>query len=286
MSPIRIHTMTPHDSTIGGSTDGMVAEKYNPIQANSCPQSSIGLLVSVRDQLEARIAFSAAVDIVDLKEPRNGPLAPVDPAIWRRVAQLRPELSLSADGSALARQTPRLSAALGEPADAKSIASSLPAAFAFAKAGPSGCDRTADLQRVWEEIRQRLDDSIELVAVAYADAASARCVEPEQVFAEAAKAGMRRCLIDTFTKDGQSTLDHLGANRLRDLAAIATEHQLWWTLAGSITTAHLPELIRSRVQPNCIGVRGDVCRSGRAGKISESRVRIWQKLLAEQACAR
>lgn len=44
-----------------------------------------GLLVSVRDAREARLALAGGVDLIDIKEPSRGALGGADPAIWRDV---------------------------------------------------------------------------------------------------------------------------------------------------------------------------------------------------------
>src|SRR3974377_74226 len=39
----------------------------------------IGLLISVRDAEEAKIALQSGADLIDVKEPLRGPLGPPDP---------------------------------------------------------------------------------------------------------------------------------------------------------------------------------------------------------------
>ncbi len=246
----------------------LIAEKLDQLDS----PATVKLLVSLRNPAEISSAIKAEIDLLDLKEPRNGPLAPVDPRLWQQSARDF-DSQLKLDG------TPLLSAALGETADARRLADQVPSAFAFAKVGPSGCSDPASLNQLWDEIRCRLDDDIQLVAVAYADFGAADCLAPEQVFQQAAKAGLRRCLVDTFRKDGRSTLDHMGDHRLRQLSAQAIESGIWWTLAGSIKMDHLPHLQSAQIRPNCIGVRGDVCVGSRTGTVNGDRVIAWRKAL-------
>jgi uncharacterized protein (UPF0264 family) len=239
-----------------------------PVRQLSTPK----LLVSIRNRDELAAVMAVGVDIIDLKEPRRGPLAPADAELWSHAA------SLWSAGS----PTSLLSAALGERADAIQIAGRLPSAFAFAKVGPSGCRSAGDMRDLWAAVGERLDDRIELVAVAYADFQAARSLHPEAIFQLAAKAGFARCLIDTCVKDGRSTLDHLGMDGLASLASVATEAGLWWTLAGSIRVDCVSLLRQHAVWPDCLGVRGDVCRRGRAGTLSSQRVTIWKESLLQQ----
>ena len=126
------------------------------------------LLISVRDQEELLELQKSQAQIIDLKEPRRGPLAPAALSLW----QFADQLWQQSDGD----DAGLLSAALGEQEQARKVAASLPPAFDFAKVGPSKCDTQAKLCRLWDEIRQSLNDTTELVAVAYADWKSANCL--------------------------------------------------------------------------------------------------------------
>ena len=218
-------------------------------------------LASLRSLDEVRVAAEFPIDIFDLKEPRSGPLAPVDAELWQAVA------------AEFADRT--LSAALGEPESALAIAGDLPSGFAFAKPGPSGLTDTVSLRRMWDKVGRLLPTETTLVAVAYADHVAAECVSPEQVFAAVTGAGVTRVLLDTFTKDGRSVREHLSIDRLRDLSDFAKRNGLWWTLAGSIRLSDIAELFAAGVTPDCIGVRGDLCEDGRTGTVSRQRLRAW-----------
>ncbi|MCG8648745.1 MAG: (5-formylfuran-3-yl)methyl phosphate synthase, partial [Pirellulales bacterium] len=70
------------------------------------------LLVSVRDLEEVCTVHQQQVDVIDLKEPLHGPLAPVDPKLWRQAVQT---IRRGGDhGSSNRLRNARLSAALGE----------------------------------------------------------------------------------------------------------------------------------------------------------------------------
>ncbi len=237
------------------------------------------LLISVRDRGEMEEALALGVDIVDLKEPRRGPLAPADIGLWQHAASLWNAFSVP-DAPPVRR--PKLSAALGERPDALRVASRLPGQFAFAKVGPHRCEDAASIRELWDEVRQLLDPRIELVAVAYADHDNAQCLHPEKVFRLAIEAGFRRGLIDTFTKDGTSTVDHVGVEGLSRLAGVSRDAGLWWTLAGSIQVDAVRPLRQAGLEPDCFGVRGDVCQKGRTGTLSSDRVRVWQDLLSHR----
>ena len=230
-------------------------------------------LVSVRDEQEFATAAKFRVDFIDLKEPRHGSLGPVEPEFWHDAVRLMESRS---SGS---WQT-KLSAALGEREQAVRIAAALPGQFSFAKAGPGGCQTPAAIRGLWRDVAGKLHDDIELVAVAYADATSARCLEPETVLWEADRAGLRRCLLDTFTKDGRSSLQHLGHQRLREFCQVAKRLGIWWALAGSITRHDVDVLKQSEIRPDCWAVRGDVCDRDRTGRLCEQRMQAWSERIS------
>ena len=43
------------------------------------------LMVSVTNAAEATLALECGADMIDVKEPRRGPLGPADPKVWREV---------------------------------------------------------------------------------------------------------------------------------------------------------------------------------------------------------
>jgi uncharacterized protein (UPF0264 family) len=238
------------------------------------------LLVSVRSEEEFNDAWIAGVPIIDWKEPRRGPLAPAAPELWRWAASSI-EAPSPADGerSPLSGYVSRLSAALGESDQACRVARSLPPVFSFGKAGPSGCESEHALKKLWSDVRAALDRSITLVAVAYADHQAARCPPVDQVFRLASDLGIQHCLLDTFQKDGRSTIDHLGLKRLRELQSLVESHRLWWALAGSLRVDDVDRLGQHGIAPHCFGVRGDVCDGDRNGRLSAARIATWQSTL-------
>ena len=235
--------------------------------------------MSVRSAAEARLAIRTPVDILDLKEPRRGPLAPVAPELWREVAALVGPPLASPSGHAGTTHRIALSAALGERHDAVPIAAAVPRAFEFAKVGPSGTRTRRRLAALWQQVQRDLPPETELVAVAYADFRQADCLPPEAVFDAAAEFGLGRALLDTFIKDGRSTLDHLGIGRLAELARLAEGNGLWWALAGSLRLERLASCAAAGIAPNCVGVRGDVCRRDRTGQLDAARIARWQEML-------
>lgn len=223
-------------------------------------------LVSVRSLSEAKLATQFSVDILDWKEPSRGALEPVSTRTWEAAARCEALSGIP------------LSAALGESESALKLCRQLPGAFRFAKAGPSQTTLRS-LEQLWGELRRELAPSVELVAVAYADHETANCPDAESVFRLAADCGLKRILIDTFSKDGISSFIRIG-DQLSTLRRLAASHSLWWSLAGSITLAEIRRL-PTEVFPNCFAVRGDVCEQARTSGLSSKRMRRWQLWIEE-----
>jgi len=270
------------------------------------------LLVSVQNLQEAEQAIDADVDLVDFKDPRRGPLAATDPAIWRVAAARWGETSRASESMGLADvlqsggsdQTPTgrerggssdrlpcggtspecrsfggLSAALGEFPEGVALATQVPPAFRFAKIGPSG-RRTADaLAELWAQTV--LPSGVTLVPVSYADHRAAETVTPELVLDTVIATGRNRLLIDTFGKAGRRLTDHLPPARLCRLVRRAQAAGVWVVLAGSINLDARAALIAAGCEADCWGVRGDVCHPaselGRAAPLDESRLYRWRR---------
>lgn len=237
------------------------------------------LLISVRDLFEAKSAADGGVDIIDFKEPRNGPLAPVDPSVWRSAIALG--------------KTAMLSAALGEPDSAARIASQVPPEFEFAKVGPSQTQTPQSLSELWNSLP--LTAGVELVPVAYADHRSANCPDVFEILNLVVRSGRGRLLIDTFVKDGKGLTDHLDGPTLTRVRRIARAEGVWLALAGSLRLDQAIDLNDQGLTPDCFGVRGDVCvvptgasdshcdepnTSRRTGEIDGDRIRLWADAVA------
>ena len=104
----------------------------------------------------------------------------------------------------------------------------------------------------------------------------------EKILALAAETGIRRFLIDTYLKDGRSTVDHLDVDELAHLGHLAKTCGVWWALAGSLASEQVSLLRDREIHPDCFAVRGDVCVGGREGRLSTDRIRHWQRVCRDQ----
>lgn len=212
-----------------------------------------GLLVSVRSAEEADAALAGGAAVIDVKEPGRGPLGAADIEVVREVI------------NRVGQRAP-VSAALGELIDAgASDLRRLPPGLRFAKLGLAGCAAIEVWPERWQTAMSCLDPAISPVAVAYADRSAARAPGLPRVLTFAREARCTTLLIDTFDKSSGSLLDILDIRRLGTFMGAARKAGLAVVLAGNLRLAHIEQI--RRLKPDLVGVRGAVCRGGRAGTV-------------------
>jgi (5-formylfuran-3-yl)methyl phosphate synthase len=236
------------------------------------------LLVSVRSAAEAELAASNGADIVDAKEPDAGPLGPVSSSVLREIElALPPQVPLGvALGDARAPdELARMLDRLAPPARAGGT---------FLKVGFAGVSRveevSAVLRRGVDHVRA-LGPSVAVIAASYADCDRARALSPDGILDVAVGAGAAGVLIDTWIKDGRGLLRHLSADALAAWVIRARRAGLLTALAGSLTADDL-KVLRD-IEPDVVGVRGAVCRGGRAGTIDLVRLQRLRATLDQAA---
>jgi uncharacterized protein (UPF0264 family) len=249
------------------------------------------LLVSVRDATEAAAALQGGADVVDAKEPFAGALGTVDShvfqAIHRTVAGRRPVTAALGDASREDEIAARVRAFLAAGAafvkvgfagigSAGQVERLLRAAVGAAQRpaidAPAGSSPAHD-QRAWDsrlEPRGGPEGWGGIVAVAYADYASAVCLTPQVLFELAARAGASGVLVDTFDKrrPGLSTL--ASRETVTQWADAVHSAGLFIAAAGRLAAADLPWLCECRV--DVAGVRGAACDGERTSRVSAARV--------------
>lgn len=295
------------------ATTLLVVDKASNIQGSLHTPMSIQLLVSVRDAAEAAVASQAGVDIIDVKEPSQGPLG------FAGVDAITSVLSAVSDVA-------KVSAALGEcsewPTEALGVANAtkgFQTALSYVKLGLAGMagllneavvtaapgvvgpdvstaagsvDRTRASQinsrwsERWQQVRNSclfdlpVNDQTAWVGVAYSDAVRAHSPPVAEVLRAAADTNCAVFLLDTFVKDGKTTLDWLSQDELIGLRELANAAGMKFALAGQLTFQHLP--IVGEIQPDIFAVRGAVCEdSERRRSISGDRIRLLQTQLAK-----
>jgi (5-formylfuran-3-yl)methyl phosphate synthase len=232
------------------------------------------LLVSVRSAEEVAAALAGGADIIDAKEPARGPLGRVDVLELTRIFERVPA------------GLP-LSVALGDMVSPTEVTLTLSGFLPARRAGPvylklgfAGLRSPAGIRDVIAagvRSAERMDCCAQVVAVAYADSGAADTVSAGLIPLLAAEAGCHGVLLDTYRKGDRRLLDCLSPTELRSWIAEARNANLVAGLAGSLTVGDLPLVCGAG--PDVIGIRGAACEGGRAGSVSDVRVRAFRRAL-------
>lgn len=228
------------------------------------------LLVSVRSLEEARLAATAGVDLIDLKEPRLGSLGCVGQDVARAIAgRLAPNH--------------RLSMAFGEliawTSDDFDACRSIPSGIEFAKIGLAGCVGVNDWPSRWRRAIQSLPPFCRPVAVAYADWRAAEAPDPQAIVTEASANGCCALLVDTCRKDRGDLFSHFSPLELRRLFDQATSAGLLTVLAGSLSLRTIETAFD--LDPDYVAVRGAVCDGARDGQLCATKLRQWRTIVSD-----
>jgi uncharacterized protein (UPF0264 family) len=230
------------------------------------------LLVSVRSANEARAALAGGADIIDVKEPLRGSLGRADEPVWREVA------------AAVGNSAP-VSVALGELKDWEmepedSGFGTRDSGLAFAKVGLAGCPSEMRWQESLQKFWQSLPETIQPVAVVYADWQAVGAPPPDAVRQFAVQIGVRYLLVDTYGKTAGRLLDHWPLAGLGRFAAQVQEQHQKLVLAGSLDAASIAQVLP--LHPWAVAVRGAVCRGNRQGDVAAELVRQLRELLRSE----
>lgn len=224
------------------------------------------LLVSVRSVQEAQAALAGGADLLDVKEPRRGPLGCADPYTLHEVVV------------AVGEAAP-LSAALGElraPPGSDTIAALR--GYKFAKLGLAGAASIENWPAKWERWVAALPEGVAPVAVIYADWKSCGSPPPNEIVAHARRIRCRALLIDTFRKNGQSLLQLLPPDAIGRTLKVARQSGMTTVVAGSLQLSDLSGV--AAVAPDYLAVRGAVCSANRSSAINPLLVREFSHQLA------
>jgi uncharacterized protein (UPF0264 family) len=247
------------------------------------------VLISVRHVEEAEEALAGGATILDVKEPRHGPLGAADATTLRAVANF-------------VGQRARLTAACGELREAADLPDLQ--GFWAAKVGLSGCARLPSWPMRFEELARTLkmlSDSRSssclaigseasptfdegttlagsrsrplLVPVAYADAENAQSPPVETVFLTALARRWPAVMIDTWDKEaGRGLFAWLSPAWLKDWANRLNRAGILLGLAGSLRVEDAPRI--AEIGPAIVAFRGAACiGQGRLGHVHRDRVR-------------
>jgi hypothetical protein len=225
------------------------------------------LLVSVRSPDEAAAAVKAGADLIDVKEPAKGSLAPAEAEVVAAVLDV-------------VNKAVPVSAALGEWAGNALVEAHwhLQLPLDYIKWGLAGYTHTPGWGEDLLDTRRQIKRGTEVVAVAYADHARAKSVPPAEVAKFAKRYKYKAFLLDTCVKDKKNLLDFLDPEEIGELVTTLQAGGVAVAVGGSLKLEDLKKL--KGVTPDWYAVRGAVCVGGkRDADLDPARVKKWKDAL-------
>ena len=128
------------------------------------------------------------------------------------------------------------------------------------KVGFCETDYDSALEVLKESRRALKGYDTKLIGSLFADNHLFGGLEPRQMVKLARESECDGFLIDTLTKDGRNLFDFIPEPELREMVLDAKQYGLSTALSGHLRLTDLDEL--ARINPDIVGVRGAVCRSG------------------------
>ncbi|TXT19407.1 MAG: hypothetical protein FD138_4340 [Planctomycetota bacterium] len=234
--------------------------KDAPVAAGDTPW----LLVSVRDVKEAEAALAGGCDILDLKDPKNGPLGMVSVAnIGKVVTAVRKK-----------SKTMPISVAVGELSDWDDLKKipKLPAGVTYVKVGTAKVGKDTNWPARWKDIRKQFETNAKVkffwVAVAYADWRAAGAPSPTAI----------GVLFDTWAKQGRSLWEWISRADLKRHAEALHQGGRLVALAGGLDCDKLIGL--NTLEPDIVGIRSAACKDGtRNGVVAKEAVSAFRSCL-------
>lgn len=230
------------------------------------------LLISPQTETEATEAIAGGADIIDVKNPKEGPLGANFPWVIKRIRQIAPK---STEVSCTLGEVPNLPgsmslAALGAAATGVD----------YIKAGLYGLKTAEEAVYLMQNVTKAAKDynsSIKVVTSGYADADRISTVDPLLVPKIAHEAKADIAMIDTAIKDGKNLFSFLTKPQLQRFVEEAHNYGLKAALAGSLQKVDLPVVYA--LGADVVGLRGAACTfSDRVnGRITREKV---QELVA------
>jgi uncharacterized protein (UPF0264 family) len=227
----------------------------------------VKLLISPQNLKEAEEAIAGGADIIDVKNPKEGPLGANYPWVIKQIREATPA---NLEVSCTLGEAPNLPASISLAAlGAASLGVN------YVKVGLYGNKTLQEATSLLENVNRAVKDfnpKIKVVATGYADAQRAQSIDPLLVPQAAFEAKVDVAMIDTAVKDGKSLFDLLAIEKLQEFVDLAHKHRLAAALAGSLRKEDLPKIYFLRA--DIAGLRGAACTNSNriTGRITKEKV--------------
>lgn len=226
------------------------------------------LLISPKNKTEAIEAIAGGANIIDVKNPNEGPLGASFPWIIKQIRQITPK---DTEVSCTLGEAPHLPGSMA--------LASLGAATTgvnYIKAGLSGLKTAKEAVYLMQNVikaAKEYDSSIKVVISGYADAARIDTVDPLCVPKIAYETQADIAMLDTAIKDGKGLFTFLTNPQLQRFVELAHSFGLKAALAGSLQKTNLYAV--HKLGADVVGLRGAACTSNDRinGYITREKVR-------------
>ncbi len=210
------------------------------------------LLISPQNAQEAAEAIAGGADIIDVKNPNEGPLGANFPWVIKQIREFTPK---NLEVSCTIGEAPSIPASISLAAYGAACLG-----VDYIKVGLYGTKTLADavslLQNVTRAVKE-CNPKVKVVAAGYADFQRANTINPLLVPQATAEAKADFAMIDTAVKDGKRLFDFLTSEQLEEFVGLAHKKGLGAALAGSLRKQDLPVIYS--LGADIAGLRGAAC---------------------------
>jgi len=237
-------------------------------------KNTLKLLVSVSEVDEALDAFKGGVDIIDIKNPKEGALGANFPWVIAKVRDILGEKVW-------------ISATIGDMPNLPGTASlaALGAAYSganYVKVGLFGTSSFNEALYMMKSVVRSVKDyssKVKVIASGYADHTEFGSLSPLLLPNIAYKSGADGVLIDVKNKGGLNLFDFLDLSQLQIFVKESHKFNLIVALAGGLDKEDIPQI--QDTGADIIGVRRAVCEKcdNRFGKVREKFVSDFVKMI-------
>lgn len=216
-----------------------------------------GMLASVKSVREAKIVIENDVDIVDIKNPKQGALGALNhDAVKCIVKTVNRRIPVSATVGDLD---------INDAGLLKKIRVMASTGVDFIKVGLFSDSLPGNYL---DAISHACEKGIKIVIVMFAEGRYQGNIHGRLI-----DSGVSGLMMDTRSKSGKRLIEFMNGAELQSFVSYVHAHGLFCGLAGSLTHQDIPELLTYR--PDYLGFRGALCQNNeRVSRLSEVKVRV------------
>ena len=232
------------------------------------------VLITVTNKSELISVLGLKIDIIDVKNPKEGSLGAPSIAVLRELVEIV-RRNMKSEISVPVGDVPNLPGLIS-----LAVFGVCETGVDYLKIGLFGPKNIEDASFLLKEARNAINlsgNNTRLVVVGYADYRRMGCLNPLLIPEIAYKCEADIAMIDTLVKNGEKTTTLMRYQELASFAKMCHDLGLKAAIAGSLDTSDIE--IAYSAGFDVIGFRGAVCKKGRTSQLDpEKVVRILNKI--------